>query len=279
MNLYVTMINEVLEHIERNIDQAMTLSGISQQFHVSAYHFARLFKVVTGLSLKQYILGRKLTLACERLLHPSASVTDTAYDFGFAYPEVFSRTFKKQLGISPTAYKTGQFEVPVTQKISVVERDIVNTRGTLALKGTYLHLDALALQGVFVEVDENAVDFERKLKQTGEAFFFDHRWEGDKPLYCVVNCHEDDSGLYTVFFGEEEPGAALPERIVPEGWYACFHYYGELMSMRSTFVDDYYRWLMIEEAIPLSNGVGMLNIFDAKDRKSVQILVPVSAPK
>ncbi len=276
MNLYIGLINNVIDHIEDNITSALTLKSVSEQFHFSAYHFARLFKVITGISVKQYILGRKLAVACDTLVQKHRSVTDTAFEFGFEYPEVFSRTFKKQLGVSPTAYKTGRFSVPTIQKLMVVERDIVNTQGTLALRGTFEHLDRRSLQGVYVEVDEGSEDFEQKLQQTGESFFgICQRWDSAKPLYTVVNCHEDESGQYTVFFGEEDTGGDLQKRIVPEGWYACFHYYGELLSMRSTFVDDYYRWMMIEQVEPLSNGVGMINVFDAKDRKAIRILVPV----
>ena len=276
MNAYIGLMNEVIEHIENNIKSSLTLQSVSEQFHFSAYHFARLFRVITGISVKQYILGRKLAYACDTLRQGKLSITDTAYELGFEYPEVFSRIFKKQMGVSPAVYKSGLYAVPTMQRHTVVERDIVNTQGTLMLKGSFVRLDPLFLQGVFVEVDEGAKDFEQKLTKTGEAFFGAcNRWESQKPLYSVVNCHEDESGRYTVFFGEQQEGADLQKRVVPKGRYACFSYYGELLNMRGTFVDDYYRWMMLQQVQPLSNGVGMLNVFDPLDRKAIQIYVPV----
>lgn len=67
MNLYVRTINNVIEHIEQNISENLTLQSLSQHFYLSEFHFSRLFKMITGTSLKQYILGRKLALAAEKL--------------------------------------------------------------------------------------------------------------------------------------------------------------------------------------------------------------------
>jgi AraC family transcriptional regulator len=281
MNFYVRMMNDVIDQIEENVSEPITLQTLSREFCFSEYHFSRLFKALTGFTLKQYILGRKLTLAGERLRNTAVPVTDIAYDFGFAYPEVFSRTFKKHYGVSPSLYRKGGQPLPVILKANVAERDLINYRGALTLKETDVYLEPFCLRGNGLEVDERDADFEQALRTAGETFAAE--WQKRSPpsehFYSVVNCHGDDSGKYTVFFGEpvssdtEEDGPK--RRAVPGGWYAQFQYRGDLLQLRTHFVDDLYRWMIIKEVLPISNGVGMIDIFSRKDPEEILILVPI----
>lgn len=95
MNFYVVVINQAIDYIEDNIFEKLSLSVLSQQFKISDFHFNRMFKTVSGITLKQYLLGRRLTKAMELLGKTNRSVIDIALDSGFEYPEVFSRAFKK----------------------------------------------------------------------------------------------------------------------------------------------------------------------------------------
>lgn len=293
MNLYVSTINGVINYIEENISGQMTLQSISRQFCLSEYHFSRLFKVIIGTSLKQYILSRKLTLALERLKTSHDSVIDIGYEFGFEYPEVFSRAFKKQFGVSPANFRTGDFdeadiENSLVNKALVVERDIANYQGVLTLKENCIYLDDIYLEGVYVEVNENADNFEYLIKSTRDDFLYASQkmehLEHDR-FYSVINCHGDNSGKYTAFFGKEtianDGENQLAVRHVPGGWYACFTYHGEILDIRSTFIDDLYRWIMIKEIELCSNGVGMLNIFDKQSiqDQEMRILVPIKRPE
>lgn len=285
MNLYTRTMNNVIDHIEQRITQQLTLQSISRKFYLSEFHFSRLFKMIVGTSLKQYILGRKLALAADLLLDPQKTVTDIAYELGFEYPETFSRDFKKWFGVSPLGYRTGHHDIMPMPKASVVERDIANYKGTLALKETYIHLETTQLYGCFMEADENAAGFNDSLQAAGVDFLTDRRYTdtlADDCFYSVVNCHGDDSGLYTVFFGGQPktPGAnGLEIRVIPAGWYASFSYHGGLLDMRTTFNHDFYRWMLAKEVEPCPNGIGMLNIFERGDPQNVRILVPVKQPQ
>jgi len=66
-----------------------------------------------------------------------------------------------------------------------------------------------------------------------------------------------------VFYGGElangDKDCDLMIRSIPAGWYACFAYHGEMLDMRKTFNDDFYRWMLIKEIEPCPNGIGMLN--------------------
>jgi AraC family transcriptional regulator len=235
---------------------------------------------MTGSSLKQYILGRKLTLAAESLVIPDYSVTRAALDFGFEYPEVFSRSFKKQFGVSPSEYRNEALAIQKVPKAFVVERDIMNIKGAFTVKDVCLHLDSKELYGVYTEVNEFHPDFEEVLNLMGGSFIKEYsQYFNDGKLYSVVNCHGNENGEYTVFFGADISVEArnnhLKPRTIPEGSYACFRYYGNMLDIRGTFVEDLYRWIMLKEIKLCSNGIGMINVYDVKDINDIRIYVPI----
>lgn len=288
MNFYVSLINKTIEHIEENIHERLSLEVISRRFCVSEFHFNRMFKTVVGKTLKQYILGRKLTLAFERLRISDESIIDIAYDLGFEYPEVFSRAFKKQFGIPPSTCRDKKMNENLVGRATVVERDIINYKGVLTLKGTCEYLNDLYLGGIDLEADLNNSSFERLLQSRGVAFL--QNSEKDNSLkherfYTVVSCHGKDDGKYKVFYGKEvhsnNDELTFQLCLVPEGWYAKFLYNGDMLNIRETFTDDLYKWVMLKEIELNPNGVGMLNIYekDYSDDGIVQILVPIKNPK
>lgn len=286
MNPYVEKINEVVNYIEDHIAAKLTLESLSYQFAFSEYHFSRLFKIFVGKSMKQYILGRKLSHACELLRNSSKSVIDISYDLGFEYPEVFSRAFKSHYGISPTDYRRMFPDLQLQPKASIIERSVLNYKGKLTLNAEYLNIDNLSLYGRSVQVYEQDPQFSEILNTACVRFLKgaqDSTWLNQDNLYAVVNCHGEDNGLYTVFHGmrplPEAVKGELEVRRIPSGWYACFSYYGDMLELVSTFIEDMYRWIMIKEIELCSNGIGMINIFDSQDTKKVRILIPILDPK
>lgn len=284
MNHYVKLINETVDYIENNITRTISLEEISAHFYVSAFHFNRIFKTVVGISLKQYILGRKLTQSLERLLDGDRSVIDVAYDFGFEYPEVYSRAFKKQLGISPSIYKKEKGKADRVEKVDIVEREIINYKGKLVLKENYRYLKTIKLQGRSIEVNREGQTFEDDLNsfgsqflaKTGECAGLDHSC-----FFTVVNCHGDEDTGYTVFYGKQTSSNSfnhgLKERVIPAGWYVSFSYCGDMFDIGATFEEDLYRLIMIKEIEIKPVGIGMINCYRADyfQTKAVEILIPI----
>lgn len=287
MNHYVAVMTDLIDYIEQRISDKLTLAELSARAHISDFHFNRIFKTVVGITLKQYILGRKLWYAAQLLSESTRPVIDIALELGFDYPEVFSRAFKNQVGLSPAVYRHQPNPQALMPKASVVERDIINYRGTLALKGDVHLFEPLLLHGVRSLVNENAHDFEQKLKCVNEAFL--RATAGDSHFmqnrfFTAVKCSGNEDGSYDVFCGREpvSSDAAAPYDVlhVPGGWYADFLYGGDMFDIKEVFIDDLYKWIMVKEAKLASNVIGMLNIYPADYASSghVHILVPVQGP-
>lgn len=287
MNFYVSAIRDTVEYIEHNLGESLSLAALSAQAGISDFHFNRMFKTLSGMTLKQYVLGRKLSRACEQIAATDQTMLDIALNLGFEYPEVFSRAFKKQFGIAPSEVRRKRTRVQEIKKASIVERDIVNYRGTLALKGNCVFLDELSLYGVFTRADTNAGTFEQDLRQRNGAFLTESAENAafrQDLFYTVVSCGGRENGEYDVFCGKSPAGEAgvngCDSFHVPGGWYVDFSYHGDMFDISDVFIDDLYKWIMVKEAQINPNGIGMLNIYrsDYLKDSAVRMLVPIIKP-
>lgn len=287
MNYYVHVINEAVDYIESNIGEKLSLSHLSEHFRISDFHFNRMFKTVSGITLKQYILGRKLTKSVEMLKKTNQPVIDIGLELGFEYPEVFSRAFKSQFGVSPTQVRYENLMLQGIPKVNITEREMINYKGGITLKGSSRYLDAFRLIGKSTQINMNSMDYQKKLKAHSNCFLTStantHSMSGDS-FYTLVNCNGGDQGDYTVFIGKKtmtnEVDPCFHERIVPSGWYVCFQYYGDMFEIRDSFVDDLYKWIIVKEAEIELNGIGMMNIFSNNypEDNGISILIPIKKP-
>lgn len=87
-----------------SIDSVEEVAMVS---NMSEYHFSRLFRQVFKTSPHQYLLQKKLQLACTLLKQKQRlNITDIAIAVGFNDLPTFSKRFKKEFGVSPLAYHT-----------------------------------------------------------------------------------------------------------------------------------------------------------------------------
>lgn len=81
-----------------------SLDFMADQMQMSKRYMNDVLKKETGKTTLENIHIFLITEAKERLLNPSTSISEVAYNLGFEYPQYFSRMFKKVEGISPREY-------------------------------------------------------------------------------------------------------------------------------------------------------------------------------
>lgn len=103
---HIQRINKAFHYIEQNLDSALSLTAVAEVAHYSAFHFHRLFRLMTGESLNQYI-NRKRLEKCASILfrHQEQSVAEIYLKYGFTSNSSFTRSFKKHYGMSPTDFR------------------------------------------------------------------------------------------------------------------------------------------------------------------------------
>lgn len=99
------LLRRVLDHIERNMAQRLTLDTLAATAAMSVDHFVRAFEQATGSTPHRWILERRLDAACERLRLSTAPIDDVAHACGFSHPAHFSSTFRRHRGVTPSAFR------------------------------------------------------------------------------------------------------------------------------------------------------------------------------
>lgn len=102
---YDPKIAAVITYINENLDGELSVSALSQMSYMSKYHFMRRFKELTGYTVHNYILQRRLLHASD-LIKSGASAAQAAADSGFCDYSTFQRAFKKMFGTTPAKIKT-----------------------------------------------------------------------------------------------------------------------------------------------------------------------------
>ncbi len=103
----VKYIRKSCEFIEQNYMNRILVEQIAENQGVSRRYLSNLFKNDFGIPLKKYITHVRIRHACE-FSKMNYSVSDTAKMVGYVDAFNFSRTFKKNIGISPSEYKERQ---------------------------------------------------------------------------------------------------------------------------------------------------------------------------
>ncbi|MRX64734.1 helix-turn-helix domain-containing protein [Maribacter luteus] len=83
-----------------------TVQQCGEALNMSGYYLSDLLKVETGKSTKEHITLYMVEQAKTKLLGSNSSVSEIAFDFGFEYPQHFSKLFKSKTGYSPSEYRT-----------------------------------------------------------------------------------------------------------------------------------------------------------------------------
>lgn len=97
---------QVKLYILQNVsDFGLSVSSIADYFGFSDDYLGRIFKRSMGVSITAYITHIRLNHACRLLKNTQLSVAEIALSTGYSSTNYFCRSFKKQLGITPTDYQ------------------------------------------------------------------------------------------------------------------------------------------------------------------------------
>jgi len=101
-----TLVDSLVGYLENNYTRDITLARLAVEFGYSEGHLSHLFKRHIGISIKQYMLQRRIVEA-KRFLdnEPALKVAAVAERVGFKDITVFFHDFKKIVGLSASQYR------------------------------------------------------------------------------------------------------------------------------------------------------------------------------
>ena len=97
--------DSIKDYIDKNYRQAINLDTLSEAFYISKSYISHQFKKDMGMSPIDYLIKKRIEIACYLLLNTDDTVTEVAGQVGYENPLYFSALFKKHAGVSPTEYR------------------------------------------------------------------------------------------------------------------------------------------------------------------------------
>lgn len=102
---YRSRINRVMDYIDLHLDQPLELKTVADIANFSPYHFHRIFTFLIGETPVDYIQRLRVEKAAWKLREAEPqTITEIAYECGFGSVSLFSRTFKKYFGMTPSRF-------------------------------------------------------------------------------------------------------------------------------------------------------------------------------
>jgi len=98
-------LGELLQYIDRNIEQPLPLSSLIKKARMSQSTLNRIFRQALNCSPIEYILKKRVIYASALMREKHLSVSEAAMESGFNDSNYFSRQFKKIMGIAPSFYR------------------------------------------------------------------------------------------------------------------------------------------------------------------------------
>lgn len=114
--LQENVVKDIIVWIEQNLDSRLSLDIIAEKSGYTKWHFQRLFKAYTGISLGKYVLARRLSCGAYALRITRSSLLDISLKYHFDSQQTFCRAFKNNL-ISPLL-NTGKSKVGILVSLS-----------------------------------------------------------------------------------------------------------------------------------------------------------------
>lgn len=98
-------LRRAIEYIHSHYSQELGLSEIAQAAFLSEYHFAHLFKKLTGLTPNNYLIAVRVEQAKRLLIETDESMVNISLAVGYSSQSHFTKVFRTFTGLTPAKYR------------------------------------------------------------------------------------------------------------------------------------------------------------------------------
>src|SRR5699024_827400 len=112
------LVQEMIDWIEKHLKDPFSLDQLSGHMGYSPYYCSFKFHQVTGISIRRYLLLRRLYVSTNELAN-NKRILDIAFEYDYSSQEAYSRAFISVFGISPKDYQNMQLPVQSFPKLTI----------------------------------------------------------------------------------------------------------------------------------------------------------------
>jgi len=231
---WLERMNRAVEVMEGCLEGGFDVDAAARAACSSTFHFQRLFHVITGVTVSEYLRRRRLTLAAQELASGHGRVIDTALKYGYDTPESFSKAFRKMHGVSPTAARKAGVRLKAFPRLSFQvylkgERDMdyrIVEKGAFKVVGKSIRVSCRDGEN-FMRVPQ----FWRESEKDGTVGRLD-TLTGPLGMFGICMEFNQPQEEFTYMIGVEKPKGALPaglvEKEIPAASWAVFDSVGPM---------------------------------------------------
>lgn len=241
--------NRALDYLEERMEGEVNIDEAAKLAYSSRFHFQRMFSMLCGVTVADYVRSRRLTLAAQELAFGDCRVLDAALRYGYETPEAFARAFRRFHGISPSDARTPGVTLKSVSRLKFV----VSVKGELDMNYRIMKKDAFRVVGKALRVQTADGENFRKIPE----FWTECNADGTTDGLCALSDDGSCLGICAEFNGEMNeftylvavPSAAgaVPEgcreMTVPAQTWAVFDAVGRLpRSIQSVTTRIFSEW-------------------------------------
>ena len=192
---WITGMQKAIDYIEANLTEEIDYEKVATESFSSSYHFQRVFSILCGYTLGEYIRLRRLSLAGAELANGKEKVIDIALKYGYDSPDSFAKAFQKFHGITPSQARADGSMLKSFSRLSIK----ISLEGGSIMNYRIETKPQFTLLGYKKRFEGTPYD-ELRHKQEGDFFITTraHQWmlkgmANDKLSdYCVITNMNDD---------------------------------------------------------------------------------------
>ena len=102
---HLKTLQNVLEFVEKSYSTTIKVEQLAELACMSMSTFRRHFKKNYGISPTNYIQQVRYKAVCRLLMETNLELSEVSYNCGYTDQSHMSRTFKKNTGVTPKAYR------------------------------------------------------------------------------------------------------------------------------------------------------------------------------
>lgn len=140
---WITGIQNAIDYIEAHLTEPIDYELVAKESFSSSYHFQRVFSILSGYTLGEYIRNRRLSLAGAELATGKEKVIDIAAKYGYESPDSFAKAFQKFHGITPSQARSGGVTLKNFSRLSLK----ISLEGGNVMEYRIVEMEELVLTG------------------------------------------------------------------------------------------------------------------------------------
>ncbi len=271
--------NDALNYIEENLDSTIDLDEVANRAFCSKYHFKRLFTLLSGITISEYIRRRRLTLAALELKDSQVKVIDIAMKYGYQSPDAFTRAFQNCHGVTPSLSRKPQQNLKAYPRMTFQ----LTIQGGSEMKYRIVEKDAFKVIGVKYEVEMvNGIlspTYENMIAGISDTKMGELESLSNKEPYGIVHVSvnysesSDEKATFNQYIGAVTTQDEINEYStleVPALTWAIFEVEGDWLQVEKHWQRIYSEWLPTS-SYELTEGPEILASKDQKNEIWISI--------